>query len=102
MLKKRKAQGLPITVIVVAVIALLVVVILVAVFSGRMGTFGKNIDALKSGTCEGVCSAIGKSTITSLVACGAAPCCGDTTNERVMGDDTKFSDVPTGKVCCCY
>lgn len=50
----KKAQGLSITVIIVAVIALLVLVILALVFTGGLGKFG-----LKVSDCEnkgGVCA----------------------------------------------
>jgi len=44
MLKKRDAQGLSITTIIVAVIGLIVVVVLIAIFTGRIGSFGKGLD----------------------------------------------------------
>lgn len=36
-----RAQGLPITIIIVAAIALVVLVVLIAIFTGRMGLFAK-------------------------------------------------------------
>jgi len=96
MLKKRKAQGLPITVIVVAVIALLVVVILVAVFSGRMGKFGQDIDALKQGSCVDACTALGMGPDYGKNV--------DTCTKRIIpGEFSEISGQIGGKnvVCCC-
>ncbi len=39
----KKAQGLPINVIIVAAIALIVLVVLVAIFTGRLGIFGREV-----------------------------------------------------------
>ena len=57
MLKKRNAQGLSITMIVVAVVALIVVVVMIAVFSGKMGSFKTASAAAVS--CNAVCAAVG-------------------------------------------
>ena len=46
----KKAQGLPINVIIIAAIALIVLVVLVAVFTGRFGIFSKSLDE-----CPGNC-----------------------------------------------
>ncbi len=40
---KKKAQGLPINVIIVAAIALIVLVVIVAIFTGRIGLFGQKV-----------------------------------------------------------
>jgi hypothetical protein len=40
---KKKAQGLPINVIIVAAIALVVLVVIVAIFTGRIGLFGQKV-----------------------------------------------------------
>ncbi len=42
-LLKKRAQGISLNVIIVAAIALIVLVVLVAIFTGRMGVFGKGI-----------------------------------------------------------
>ena len=47
---RKSAQGLSMTVIVVAAIALLVLVILAVIFIGRMGTTADKVDACK-GSC---------------------------------------------------
>lgn len=92
MIKKRNAQGLSITTIIIAVIGLVVIVVLIAVFTGRLAWFGQGLD--KSQTCENVCTSIAKKTDTTLTASG----CVDAPGRRISGT---FSDVPTNKVCCC-
>ena len=57
MFKKRDAQGLSITTIIVAVIGLIILVVLIAVFTGRISTFGKGLEAANS--CQSACSALG-------------------------------------------
>lgn len=50
---KKKAQGLPLNVIIIAAIVLIVLVVLWAIFTGRMGVFSKGIaDVTKGGSCE--------------------------------------------------
>jgi hypothetical protein len=49
---KKKAQGISMNVIVIAAIALLVLIVLIAVFSGRMGIFNKNLDEQTKNTCK--------------------------------------------------
>jgi hypothetical protein len=57
MLKKRNAQGLTISVIIMAVVGLIIVVVLVAMLTGNLGGFSKG--ARDSGTCTTVCKAAG-------------------------------------------
>ena len=57
MLKKRNAQGLTISVIIMAVVGLIIVVVLVAMLTGNLGGFSKG--ARDSGTCTAVCKAAG-------------------------------------------
>jgi len=40
---KKKAQGLSLNVIIIAAIALIVLVVLVAIFTGRLGLFGREV-----------------------------------------------------------
>lgn len=54
MFKKRNAQGLSITTIIIAVIGLIVVIVLVAIFSGRLGQFGQGLD--EASTCDSLCT----------------------------------------------
>lgn len=41
---KKRAQGLSITTIIVAVIGLIILVVLIAIFTGRLGAFGKGLE----------------------------------------------------------
>ncbi len=43
-MKSKKAQGISINTIIIAAIALIVLVVLIAVFAGRMGIWGKDMD----------------------------------------------------------
>jgi len=45
----RKAQGMPLNVIIIAILGLVVLVVLLAIFTGRVSKFGQS-----SNTCEGV------------------------------------------------
>lgn len=50
----KKAQGISINTIIIAAIALIVLVVLIAIFTGRMGIFGKDLsDAQKGQLCKG-------------------------------------------------
>ena len=89
MLKKKDAQGLSITTIIVAVIGLIVLVVLIAVFTGRIGTFGKGLEAANS--CQSACSAFGwKPTNEVAATCLAS-------DEKYIPG--KFKDTDIG--CCC-
>ena len=45
----KKAQGISINTIIIAAIALIVLIILIAVFTGRMGWWGKDMDTAQKG-----------------------------------------------------
>jgi nitrogen fixation-related uncharacterized protein len=53
-----KAQGLSITVVIVAAIALIVLVVLVLVFTGKIGQYSENIETCeaKGGKCLADCN----------------------------------------------
>ena len=79
MLKKRNAQGLSITTIIVAVIGLIVVVVLIAIFTGRIGSFGKGLDMTEKNiiqSCSSLCGVQGfikaSGTIADSAACKTA------------------------------
>jgi len=76
MLKKRRAQGLPVTVIIVAVLALIALVVVMAIFTGNYGKFSKDIQscALKSGTCRAACES-GESQIDAECQKEKPKCC---------------------------
>lgn len=50
---KKKAQGLSLTVIILAVLAIIVLVVVIAMFAGRIGIFGKELASCagKGGAC---------------------------------------------------
>ena len=50
---KRKSQGMPINVIIIAALALVVLVVLLAIFSGRVRIFSENLQSCtaKQGQC---------------------------------------------------
>ena len=54
MIKREKAQGMPINVINIAALALIVLVILLAIFTGRIKIFSENLQSCpaKQGECE--------------------------------------------------
>jgi len=76
-LNSSKGQGLPLNVIVIAVIVLLVLVVIVFIFTGKTGTFTKEI-----GTCE---SRNGE--------CVSGTTC-------TTGPIIKDAKCEAGKVCC--
>jgi len=50
---RKKAQGLSLNVIIVATLGLIVLVILVAVFTGRIGSWGSSVASVEEGkTCD--------------------------------------------------
>ena len=49
---RKKGQGLPLSVIIIAAIAILVLVVLIAVFTGRIAIFGEEIEAQTTICCE--------------------------------------------------
>ncbi len=80
----KKAQGISLNVIIIAAVALIVLVILVAIFTGRMGIFTKDIGTATEGAkCSGKVMTPGE--------CDAAK------GEQLLGN---FNDVDAGLVCC--
>lgn len=78
----KKGQGLSMNVIIIAAIALLVLVVLIAIFSGRMGIFSKDLnDNTKK-----------------------IPCTGDNLEEKPLSDGCDLAignyQVAAGNKCC--
>ncbi len=71
-------------VIIVAAIALLVLVVLVAIFSGRMGSFNRDLD---DQTNDQEC--------TGTIRDASLGC--EDTEYQALG---KFKDITAGKICC--
>ena len=84
MIKKRNAQGLSITTIVIAVIALIVLVVLITILTGKLGAFGEGVSGVA--TCANACKALGKIVDTSSGSCSGTSLPGDYTE---------------GSNCCC-
>ena len=92
MIKKRNAQGLSISTIIIAVIGLIVVIVLIAIFTGRIGGFSKGLDTAETDVkrCDTLCEVQG---LAKSAAADNAACSG-----RVIRGS--FTDVTSG-VCCC-
>lgn len=97
----KKSQGLSINVIIIVAIALIVLVVLIAVFTGRMGSFVGGVD--ETTTCSNSCTALGMSKDSEAgTHATSAACTAGTDNEDnrwLVGEyrDNKATD--TG--CCC-
>jgi len=81
----KKAQGMSMQTIVIAAVALLVLIVLIAIFSGRMGTWGSGLDSATEGS---DCSGTGVSVVTGSCLEG---------HKQLFGI---FSNVETGEACC--
>jgi hypothetical protein len=97
----KKAQGLSINVIIVAAIALVILVVLIAIFSGRIGLFGKGVEKTTTGNmCVESCFATDQteapgvkvSVVGNIQAGGCQP-----NYHQVYG---LFQDLKEGEVCC--
>ncbi len=82
----KKAQGLPITVIIIAILALVVLFVLIGIFGFRAQKFGKEVGEVSAGT---VCDA---SNICDVYEC----------EEVLVGNfvDKNGNKLPFNKVCC--
>tara|TARA_Y100000294_G_scaffold120234_1_gene111706 strand:+ start:381 stop:632 length:252 start_codon:yes stop_codon:yes gene_type:complete len=58
MLKKRNAQGLSITTIILAVIGIIIIVVLIAMFTGRLGIFSEKLKEQSEVSCLNLCTAL--------------------------------------------
>ena len=83
-MKHKKAQGLSLNTIIIAVLVLIVLVILVLIFSGKMGSFRRGINA-----CDGKCVS-------------SASSCGEDENPiyLVNCDDDGDGKADSGNYCC--
>ncbi|MBD3355092.1 hypothetical protein GF361_03855 [Candidatus Woesearchaeota archaeon] len=89
----KKAQGLPINVIIVAAIALIVLVVLVAIFTGRLGLFGQEVSKVGQ-ECTEFTTTIDN---TEYNAEWQESPCGE--NEREIFTATDANEYP-GEHCC--
>ena len=84
----KRAQGLSLTVIIVAVISLVVLVVLVAIFSGKMGGWIGGVESCPDK--DGVC--------TSVTDNNPAASCKARTDERTVS--LPNTDCKKGETCC--
>lgn len=92
----KKAQGLSINVIIIVAIALIVLVVLIAVFTGRMGSFVGGID--QTATCEASCSSFQMDKAEPNNLASRADCNLLDRSRVVAGT---YNDLAEGQVCCC-
>ena len=91
----KKAQGMPINIIIIAAIALIVLVVLVVVFSGKFGKFGTGVDDTAN-SFKNMCEIPGTSRecVSSIAQC---------TPDKGTEIRGKFSDCEkksSGSICC--
>lgn len=89
MLKKRKAQGLSITTIIVAVIGLIILVVIIAILTGRMGIFSEGLEET-SGSFTKTCGELSGELIDKDEGCGSGEI-------EITSKDTLSG---SGKKCC--
>ena len=90
MIFNKKAQGLPLTTIIIAAVGLIVLVVLVAIFTGRIGGFGTAVQEAGDLKCTDACIASGYET-------GA-------TKNQPLGDNEQCNGKKIlfrGDACCC-
>jgi anaerobic selenocysteine-containing dehydrogenase len=57
MFKKKNAQGLSVTTIVVAVIGLIILVVVISMLTGKLGNFGSGLSTVSG--CDNICKGAG-------------------------------------------
>lgn len=97
-MKSRRGQGISINTIIIAAIALIVLVVLVAIFTGRMGDFGRRLTGEQNKYCEeNAIPANEKGVSTSIKGLKRSEEQGCGTGQRVYG---VFKDIDYGEICC--
>ena len=94
----RKAQGMPLNIVIIAAICLIVLVILVMIFTGRIGIFaGESANCLNNG---GTCVAItdGCGSLGGLAKESTAYKCLYTASNVIQGK--KAGDTNPSQTCC--
>ena len=94
-----KSQGLSINVIIIVAIALIVLVVMIAIFTGRLGSFVSGID--KSQTCTSTCSALGMQKSDSSQLADEDACRAAARNRYIGGDLETYADLSGTQGCCC-
>ena len=90
----KKAQGLSMTTIIVAALAVIVLIVLIAIFTGRIGNFGEDIDTSVEGF-RGKCELPGTNR-----KCTTTTTCNSTYGGQSIGAYDCAS--VSGQICCEY
>ena len=98
MLKKKKAQGMSITVIIMAIIGLAILIFVIMLFSGKFDDFRSGIG--KAVTCEDACKVLGADNHRSLLKSN----CVDSPLSMKKIVSGAYSDItlPNNLCCCIY
>ena len=95
----KKAQGLSINVIIIVAIALIVLVVLIAVFTGRMGSFVGGGE--ETTTCSNACTSVGTTRVTTPAAHATRQACiANHEDNKWLGGKYK-DNTATDLGCCC-
>src|SRR3989338_3986971 len=95
-----------IALIVAVVIGLIIIVVIVAMISGKLGAFGKGTEQSVGDSaqkifniCSDACKLFAKEKSTSDQTAAECKAIVSTLHPQVVPGS--YSDVPSGKVCCC-
>ncbi len=93
-----KGQGLSINTIIIAALGLAVLVVLFAVFTGRIGIFGKNVDQTQQQLtgCGQQCQVSGYTSGEK----GSGQTCSAANSVRIYGQFSDITETSPG-ICCC-
>lgn len=91
----KKAQGMPLNVIIIAVICLIVLVILVVIFSGKTGKFGKGVDETAD-SFKNMCEIPG----TSRECVASIGQCTPGIGNEIRGTFSDCEKKGFGSICC--
>ncbi len=91
----KKAQGMPVNVIIIAAISLIVLVVLVAIFTGRIGGLNRGIEGLKTYCTAAPAGTDPKQLINGVISPVNSDCASGF--HEAIG---KFEDLGNGEKCC--
>ena len=92
----KKAQGLSMTTIIISTLAFIVLIFLVAIFTGKIGGFGSDIDTSLD-SFKDKCVLPGTNR-----KCDIATTCNDTNYARNVGTYDCVATGPNPETCCEY
>lgn len=91
----KKAQGMPINIIIIAAIALIVLVVLVIIFTGKTGKFGKGVDET-AGSFKNMCEIPG----TNRECVSSTGQCTPDIGTEIRGRFSDCEKKSSGYICC--